>query len=93
MNTQFLLMAQYGGMAIIPLERVCSDYFSHLTPEKMKLKVAAGDIDLPLVRLESSQKSARCVHLNDLTTYLDAQHLRANTEHAKLLGRRLRRTL
>jgi hypothetical protein len=41
MNTQFLLMAQYSGLAIIPLERVCADYFSHLTPEKMKVKVAA----------------------------------------------------
>ncbi|MFD2883207.1 pyocin activator PrtN family protein [Pseudomonas lini] len=34
MNTVFLLMAQYNGQAIIPLERVCADYFSHLTPEK-----------------------------------------------------------
>lgn len=91
MNTEFLLMAQYSGMAIIPLERVCRDYFSHLTPEKMKLKVAAGDIDLPLVRLESSQKSARGVHLNDLAAYLDIQHLKAKMEHAKLLGRGLRR--
>ena len=91
MNTQFLLMAQYDGMAIIPLERVCRDYFSHLTPEKMKLKVVAGDIDIPLVRLESSQKSARGVHLNDLASYLDAQHLKAKTEHAKLMGRGLLR--
>jgi hypothetical protein len=91
MNTQFLLMAQYNGMAIIPLDRVCSDYFSHLTPEKMKLKVAAGDIDLPMVRLESSQKSARGVHLNDLAAYLDAQHLKAKVEHAKLTGRVLKR--
>jgi hypothetical protein len=91
MNTAFILMAQYNGLAIIPLERVCTDYFSHLTPEKMKLKVAAGDIDLPLVRLESSQKSARGVHLNDLAAYLDAQHLKAKTEHAKLMGRGLRR--
>lgn len=91
MNTAFILMAQYNGLVIIPLERVCTDYFSHLTPEKMKLKVAAGDIDLPLVRLESSQKSARGVHLNDLAAYLDAQHLKAKTEHAKLMGRGLRR--
>lgn len=91
MNTAFILMAQYNGLAIIPLERVCTDYFSHLTPEKMKLKVAAGNIDLPLVRLESSQKSARGVHLNDLAAYLDAQHLKAKTEHAKLMGRGLRR--
>lgn len=85
MNTQFLLMAQYSGQVIIPLERVCTDYFSHLTPEKMKMKVAAGQIDLPLVLMEKSQKSARGVHLNDLAVYLDAQHSRARTEHDKLM--------
>lgn len=87
MNTAFLLMAQYNGAAIIPLERVCADYFSHLTPEKMKLKVAKGEIDLPLVPIEGSQKSARGVHLNDLAAYLDAQHAKAKSEHDKLMGR------
>lgn len=87
MNTAFLLMAQYNGAAIIPLERVCADYFSHLTPEKMKLKVAKGEIDLPLVLIEGSQKSARGVHLNDLAAYLDAQHAKAKSEHDKLMGR------
>ena len=91
MNTAFLLMAQYSGAAIIPLERVCADYFSHLTPEKMKLKVASGQIDLPLVQLERSQKSARGVHLSDLASYLDSQHSRARAEHDKLMGRGLRR--
>ncbi|VVQ13480.1 hypothetical protein PS938_03926 [Pseudomonas fluorescens] len=87
MNTAFLLMAQYSGQAIIPLERVCADYFSHLTPEKMKIKVAAGQIDLTLVPMESSQKSARGVHLSDLADYLDAQHTKAKAEHEKLMGR------
>jgi len=90
-NTHFLLMAQYGGQAIIPLERICLDYFSHLTPEKMKAKVARGEINLPLVCMEASQKSARGVHLNDLAAYLDAQHAKAKTEHDKLMGRGLRR--
>ena len=91
MNTMFLLMAQYNGAAIIPLERVCADYFSHLTPEKMKLKVAAGQIDLPLVQMERSQKSARGVHLSDLAAYLDKLHTQAKTEHDKLMNRGLRR--
>lgn len=91
MNTAFLLMAQYNGQAIIPLERVCSDYFTHLTPEKMKIKVAAGQIDLTLVPMESSQKSARGVHLSDLAAYLDAQHSKAKAEHEKLMGRGTRR--
>lgn len=49
---------------------------------KMKLKTTTGDIDLPVVRLGSSQKSSRGAHLNDLATYLDTQHLKAKTEHA-----------
>ncbi|WP_137971972.1 pyocin activator PrtN family protein [Pseudomonas sp. F(2018)] len=91
MNTTFLLMAQYNGAAIIPLERVCADYFSHLTPEKFQQKVLAGAIDLPIVRMEGSQKSAKGVALTDLATYLDNQHLRAKAENDKLHGRHIKR--
>jgi len=59
MNTAFVLMAQYNGQAIISLERVCCDYFTHLTPEMFQRKVLAGQIKLPITRLEPSQKSAR----------------------------------
>jgi hypothetical protein len=92
MNTVFLLMAQYNGIAIIPLERLCSDYFCHLTPEKLKMKVASGEIDLTLIPIEKSQKSARGVHLNDFAAYLDAQHQKAKAVHDKLMGRGTRRT-
>lgn len=87
MNTQFLLMAQYSGQAIIPLERVCSDYFSHLTPEIFKRRVAAGDIDLPLVQIDASRKSARGVHVGDLAAYIDRQRQVAVSDHNKLHGR------
>lgn len=59
MNTLFLLMAQYNGLAIIPLNRVCADYFSHLTVEQFQRKVLAGQIQIPITRIESSQKAAR----------------------------------
>jgi hypothetical protein len=36
-----LLMAQYEGKAIIPVEQVCRDYFSHLTPPKLVQKISA----------------------------------------------------
>lgn len=90
MNTVFLLMAQYNGQAIIPIERVCADYFCHLPPEKMKLKVAKGEIDLPLIMIEGSQKAARGVHINDLADYIDRQTTKARTEHEKLMGRHVR---
>lgn len=87
MNTLFLLMAQYEGLAIIPLARVCADYFSHLTPEKLMRKVGSGEIDLPVVRIEGSQKAARGVHLSDLARYLDAQRQKAMIENDKLHNR------
>lgn len=73
MNTAFMLMAQYEAKAIISLEQVCADYFTHLTPDMFQRKVLAGQIKLPITRLERSQKSARGVHLADLALYLDQQ--------------------
>ncbi|MBV8664655.1 MAG: pyocin activator PrtN family protein [Hyphomicrobiales bacterium] len=83
-NTTFLLMAQYHGRAIIPVDVVCRDYFSHLTPDKFLRKQAAGEIDLPLVRIEASQKAAKGVHLSDLAAYLDRRREAAVREHQAL---------
>ncbi|QXI30485.1 pyocin activator PrtN family protein [Pseudomonas vanderleydeniana] len=84
MNTAFILMAQYDGQAIIPLERICKDYFTHLTPDMFQRKVLAGHIKLPITRLEASQKSARGVHIADLAIYLDQQRDAARKECMQL---------
>ncbi|KPA87266.1 Pyocin activator protein PrtN [Pseudomonas asplenii] len=84
MNTAFILMAQYDGQAIIPLERICKDYFTHLTPDMFQRKVMNGQIKIPITRLEPSQKSARGVHLSDLAQYLDQQREAARKECAQL---------
>ena len=42
MNTAFLLMAQYDGKAIIPIDDVCRDYFFHLTPPSWYAKSLGG---------------------------------------------------
>lgn len=73
MKTLFILMAQYDGLAVIPLERVCADYFPHLSPEKLLHKVLAGQLRLPITRIEPSQKAARGVHVQDLADYIDAR--------------------
>lgn len=73
MNTAFILMAQYSGRAIIPLEQVCKDYFTHLTTEMFQRKVMAGQIKIPITRIEQSQKSAKGIHITDLGIYLDQQ--------------------
>lgn len=80
MNTAFLLMAQYNGASIIPVDQICKDYFSHLTPAKFLRKAADGDIELPIVKIEQSQKSARGVHLQDLADYLDERRAQAQRE-------------
>jgi hypothetical protein len=71
MKTAFVLMAQYDGLAIIPLDVVCRDYFRHLTADKFVRKALAGDISIPITRMEQSQKTARGVHINHLAAYLD----------------------
>jgi Pyocin activator protein PrtN len=84
MNTAFLLMAQYRGKAIIPIEDVCRDYFSHLNPTKLVQKISAGEIAIPLVRMEASQKCAKGIHLVDLAKYLDARVEAARKEMTAL---------
>jgi hypothetical protein len=85
-NTAFLLMAQYDGAAVIPIEIVCRDYFRHLTAEKLLRKILSGEISLPIVRIEKSQKAARGVHLSDLADYLDKQRAEALKECRQLGG-------
>lgn len=73
MKTAFILMAQYNGQAVIPVDTVCRDYFAPLTVEKFLQKTLNGEIALPVVRMYGSQKAARGVHLNDLAAYLDSE--------------------
>lgn len=84
MNTTFLLLAQYGAMAVVPLDFVARDYFHHLTPEKLLRKINGGEIALPLVRMEGSQKSAKGVHMEDLARYIDERRAAARKECAQL---------
>lgn len=84
MNTTFLLLAQYGATAIVPLDVVCRDYFSHLTPDKLNRKISLGEIKLPLVRMEGSQKTAKGVHVEDLAKYIDERRAAAVKECEQL---------
>ncbi len=83
-STIFLLFAQYGGKAIVPVEDVCRDYFNHLTPDKFLRKVGAGEIPIPVVRAETSQKCQKGVHLQDLADYIDSRRTAAIKEFSQL---------
>jgi len=84
MKTAFALMAQYDGLAVIPVEKVCADYFAPLTVAKFLEKTMSGDIALPVVRMYDSQKAAKGVHLNDLAAYLDERRAAARKEMGQL---------
>jgi hypothetical protein len=84
MKTVFLLMAQYDAQVIVPIESVCRDYFAPLTAPTLLRKISAGEIALPLVRMESSQKGAKGVHVEDLAAYIDARRAAAVKECAQL---------
>ena len=87
--TSFLLLAQYGGRAFIPIEEVCRDFFAHLTPMKFIRKTVTGEITLPVVRMDNSMKAARAIHLSDLADYLDERRAAAKKEMAQLTGGKL----
>jgi hypothetical protein len=84
--TLFLLMAQYNGKTVVPLDQVCKDFFGHLTVEKLLRKALRGDIALPIVRIETSQKAQRGVHLIDLAAYIDKRRTAAVKECHQLTG-------
>lgn len=85
MNTRFLLMAQYGAKAIIPIEDVARDYFS-VTADKLARKIASGEIRIPLVRMDAgSQKAAKGVHIEDLAEWIDARRDAAKKELRQII--------
>jgi Pyocin activator protein PrtN len=79
MNTAFMLMAMYSGRPLIPADCVAKDFFG-LTTDKFLRKVSAGDIALPLVRMEASQKCHKGVHIHDRAAYLDDRRAAAVKE-------------
>jgi hypothetical protein len=82
----FLLMAQYDARAVIPIAWVARDFFSHLTADNLVRKISAGDIPLPLVRMEDSAKCAKGVALIDLAAYIDRRVEAARKECRQLAG-------
>lgn len=85
MKTTFILLAQYES-AVIPVEIVCRDYFQHLTPANFARKSLAGDIQIPVIQIEDSQKATRGVHVADLAKWIDDRRATAVKEIAKVLG-------
>lgn len=86
MKTSLILMAQYDGRAVVPLWEICRDCFTHLTPDGFVAKADAGEIQIPIVRMDDSKRSPRGVHLADLATCIEKQTRLARRQCRKLTG-------
>lgn len=85
MRTLLLLMAQYDGQAVIPIETVCRDYFADIRGDVFLRKVGAGDIVIPVIRMENNNtKCAKGVHVADLAKYIDDRRAAALKECKQL---------
>lgn len=81
-QTEWMLLARYQGMPIVPVDDVCRDFFRHLTPQKLLRNVQDGKLNLPIVGMAESQKAAKGVYLSDLAAYLDARREEALRDNA-----------
>ncbi|KVG32848.1 pyocin activator PrtN family protein [Burkholderia diffusa] len=88
MKTILILLAQYDARAIVPIDLVCRDYFSHLTVPQFVRKINAGEIALPLIRIDTSLKSAKGVHIEDLAAFIDKQRAAAIKEYETFHGKK-----
>lgn len=86
MKTMFALMMQFDGRVLIPIDEVRAAFFPHLDADNLTRKLTRGEIPLPVVRADRSQKTARSVHLQDLAEYLDNQRAAAVRERNQLCG-------
>ena len=87
MTTIWMLLGMYGGRPIITASEIARDFFQHLSAEKFIRKVDAGEIDIPLMRIEPSSKATRGVHVRDLAEYLDRRSDEAREVQRKIHGR------
>lgn len=86
MKTVFVLLAKYET-PVIPLDLVCRDFFQHLSPAGLERKSLSGEIGLPVIRIENSQKAARGVHVDDLARWIDQRRSEAVQEIERVAGR------
>ncbi len=70
---------------MIPVNVVAGDYFGGLDKDTFLRKVGAGEIRLPVIRMEEkSQKGARGVHVEDLAALINQRRAAAVKEMRQL---------
>ncbi len=79
-----MLMVRYDARPVIPVEEVRRDFFAAYTPLVFLRKLGNGEIALPLVRFDESQKGPKGIPLMDLAAYIDQRIEVARKEAAAL---------
>ena len=77
-KTEILLLMKYET-PIIPLEKICEDYFG-CSKGTAKNKAKAGTLPIPAFRLSPSQKAPWMVHTKDLASFIEKRHEEAKNE-------------
>lgn len=57
-----------------------------LKVQNLLRKIAAGEIAIPLTRVDNSEREAKGVHVQDLADYIDARRAAAIKERDQLCG-------
>ena len=77
-KTEILLLMKYET-PIIPLEKICDDYFG-CSKGTAKNKAKASTLPVPVFRLSPSQKAPWMVHIKDLAIYIEQKREEAQKE-------------
>ncbi len=86
MNTKMMLILRHNAAPVIPVDVVAQEHFQ-LSVSAFIRKIRSGEILIPLILMEESQKCAKGVHIDDLSDYLD-RRVEAARRDAKQYGYR-----
>jgi hypothetical protein len=84
-QTMHLLMMEYGGRALIPLDELAEKLLG-LSIDTAKRRAGLCDLPFAAVRYGNSQKSPYLVHLQDLANYIESICSVARNEWCKMQG-------
>lgn len=72
LQTLELLFRTHGDV-LVPIDRVRTVYFRHLSPDNFIRAIASGRLNLPITTLDSSAKAPKFIELHHLAAYIDSR--------------------
>ncbi|SDI77079.1 Pyocin activator protein PrtN [Pseudomonas flavescens] len=73
------LLFRIHGDVLVPIDRVRTVYFRHLSPDNFIRAITSGRLNLPVTTLDSSAKAPKFIELHHLATYIDNCATAANS--------------